>query len=142
MNERIEHSVSVGRSEVIVQAMDKQYENLLESGAEIAQRKSCEDCTHLALCGLAINILSVRKPGADIRSIGRINTHGVSIDSEGNDICPGGLVEEALRRNQSNEFWLLEADELNNSRLEVRTAQTVRLAAEYVRHIVINKIVT
>lgn len=142
MNERIEHSVTVGQSEVVAQAMNNQFENLLELGAETAQRKGCGGCTHLALCGLAINTLNARKSGADVRSMGGIDTYGIRIDDDGDNICPGGLVEEALRRNQSNEFWLLESDELNNSRLEVRTAQTVRLAAEHVRQIICSKIIT
>ena len=142
MSGKIERIVTVEQSTVMARAINSQYENLLELGAETAKRRSCIDCTHIALCGIAINTLRARKSGSRIDSMGKIDTHGVKIDQESESICPGGLVDEALRRNQSNDFWLLDADELNDANLEVRAAQTVLSAAEHVRQVVSNKIIT
>ena len=142
MNGRIEQAVTVEQSTVVAGAINRQLESLLELGAEIAKRRACVDCIHLALCGIAINTLRAKKSGAGIDSLGKIDVHGVRIDRKAEDICPGGLVDEALRRNQNDDFWLLEADELNDASLEARTAQTVSLAAEHVRQVVSNKIIT
>lgn len=141
MSERIEHVATTEQSTVVAHAMRRHFERLLELGAETTKNGSCIDCAHLALCGIAINTLRAKKPGANISALGKVDVRGVKIDETAENICPGGLVEEALRRNQGDDFWLLEADELNHAELEVRTAQTVQLAAEHVRQVVSNKII-
>lgn len=141
MNERVERVVTTEQSVVVAQTMNDHFKNLLELGAETARNRACVDCAHLALCGIAIHTLRVKKSGVSINSVSKIDVHGVRIDQEADSICPGGLVKEALRRNRNNDFWLLEADELNSASLEVRAAQTVQLAAEHVRHVVSNKII-
>ncbi|RWZ78925.1 MAG: hypothetical protein EOT05_04255 [Candidatus Microsaccharimonas sossegonensis] len=141
MSERIEHVVTVEQSVVVSQAMSRHFERLLELGAETAKNRACVDCAHLALCGIVINALRTKKSGTNISALGKVDVHGVKIDETAENICPKELVDEALRRNQSGDFWLLEADELNHAELEVRTAQTVQLAAEHVRRTVSNKII-
>lgn len=141
MSERIEYVATTEQSTFVAHAMSRHFERLLELGAKTAKSRACVDCTHLALCGIAINTLRVKKSGADVGALGEVDVHGVKIDETAENICPKELVDEALRRNQSNDFWLLEADELNHAALEVRTAQTVQLAAEHVRQVVSSKIV-
>ena len=141
MNERVERVVTTEQSAVVAQAMNDHFENLLELGAETARNRACVDCVHLALCGIAIHTLRAKKSGVSIDSVGKIDVHGVRIDQEADSVCPGELVKEALRQNRNNDFWLLEADELNSASLEVRAAQTVQLAAKHVRHFVSNKII-
>ncbi len=141
MTERIERVVVTEQSAVLAPAIISHFENLLELGAETARERACIDCAHLALCGIAINTLLEKKPAPGIESSDKIDIGGVNIDQSAGLICPGELVTEALRRNQINDFWLLDADELNGATLEVRTAQTVQLAAKHIRHIVSNKII-
>lgn len=141
MGERIERVATVEQLTVIAGAMNSRLENLLELGAETAKGGVCVDCTHLALCGLAISTLRSRKAGVDISTLGEVDVYGVKIDKNAENICPRGLVDEALRRNQTNDFWLLEADELKNTTLDVRAAQTIQLAAEHVRQVIGNKII-
>ena len=141
MNQRIERIVTVEQPNIIPQAINKHFENLLSLGMGTAQREGCADCTHPALCGVAINALREKRQGAHIESTDEVSTHGVKIGRRAVDICPGGLIENALSRNQRNDFWLLEADELNAATLEVRTAQAVYQAAEDVRKIIDKKII-
>lgn len=141
MSERIEHVATTEQSTVVAHAMSRHFERLLELGADTAENRACVDCTHLALCGIAINTLRAKKLGTNIGVLGKVDVHGVKIDETAENICPKELVDEALRRNQSNDFWLLEADGLNRAALEMRTAQTVQLAAEHVRQVVSSKII-
>ena len=141
MSERIEHVATTEQSTVVAHATSRHFERLLELGTETAEKRACVDCTHLALCGIAINTLRAKKSGNNIDALGKVNIHGVKIDETAENICPKELVGEALHRNQSNDFWVLEADELNHATLEVKTAQTVQLAAEHVRQVVSSKIV-
>lgn len=64
----------------------------MELSAETARNRVCVDCAHLALCGIAINILRVKRSGVSIDSVGKIDVHGVRIDKEADSICPGELV--------------------------------------------------
>ena len=141
MNERIERSVTAESSSVVAQAMNAQYKNLLELGVEVAKERGCADCANLALCGIAINILRSKKVEASTASTGAVNMYGVEVDRGARSVCPGKLIDEAIRRNEQDDFWILNADELNGASLEVRAAQTVKLAAESVHQAIGNKAV-
>ena len=142
MTERIERSVTVEQSTIVLQAMNNHFENLLDIGVETSQREGCISCTHLALCGIAINTLRSRRQGERIDKTDGVNVQGVKVSPKAIDICPRQLVENSLNRTMRNDFWLLKADELKDATLEVRAAQTVHLAAQDVRKIISNKIVT
>lgn len=141
MTERIERSVTVEQSTIVSQAMSNHFENLLDLGAETSQREGCINCTHLALCGIAINTLRSRRQGERIDKTDGVDVNGVKVGPKATEICPGELVENSLSRTMRNDFWLLEADELRDASLEVRAAQAVHLAAQDVRKIINNKII-
>lgn len=140
MNDRIEHVTNVTKaSEVVVSAMEGYLQNSLEQGNETAEALGCNDCSTLALCGLAMNVLR-RKRLATAGTVETLRRHGISASEDG-EMCPRELVQGAIERNEKNDFWLLKADELNESSLDLQAAQTVQFAAQHIAGLIDRKIV-
>lgn len=139
MNQRIEFSTSSERPEVVARAMNNYFENMLEVGTELAEQKGCASCTHLALCGIAISALRLSASDMRPKTAEILTKYGIEVNDDVKSVCPDGLVKAAIQRNESNDFWLLKADELNGATLEVRAAQTVVFAIKHVRQAVNNK---
>lgn len=139
MSERYEYVQSTSADSVVSASMEKRLQGRLDSGHETAQEAACQGCEHLALCGIAINILQ-RNGTSLARASPSLEAYGIQTDGEA-AMCPGKMVNEAVRRNDNNEFWVLKADELARSSDQVKTAQAVERAAEDVVRIINKKLI-
>ncbi|MNQ89914.1 hypothetical protein D3C85_1052380 [compost metagenome] len=141
MNDRMEYVTSTTKaSEVIVSATEGRLRNALKYGGETAESLSCGECSTLALCGLAINIMRARDIKISGATLESLKAYGVQAD-RGAEVCPGAMVDEVIKRNNNDDFWVLKADELNYSSDEIKNAQAVARAAEDVAQIINKKIV-
>lgn len=141
MKDRMEYVTSTTKaSEGIISATEEGLRNALKYGTETAESLECGECTTLALCGIAINIMRAKgvKTSGTLES--SLKAYGVQVDEQAG-VCPEVMVNEVIRRNNDGDFWVFKAAELNDSSDEMKNAQAVVRAAEDVAKIINKKII-